>query len=138
MDTYVRWIKARSWYHRSVLKREQLNLCPHLQNAPQLPPNVKRPSEATLPSYKNAYEKLLRTKKQVIKNQQIFRVTLRLHGMTAEANEIDKPCQTSATSASTPAPTPSRSQQTVPMEVNRSGPPSTSGSHSTGAHCSPP
>ena len=58
--------------------------------------------------------------------------------MTAEADEIDPLHQASATSASTPAPTPSRSQQTVPMEVDRHEPPSTSGSHSTGTNHSLP
>ena len=131
LDTYVRWIKPGSWYHRSVLKREELNRYPHLQHAPQPPPNVTRPSDATLRSYRTAYEKSLRTKKQVLKNRRIYAATLRLHGRTTEVNEIDPPHLTSATSALTPAPTPSRSQQTVPMEVDRRESPSTSGPCST-------
>ena len=136
LDNYVRWIEPGSWYHQSVLEREELNRCPHLQYAPQPPPNVTRPSDATLLSYKTAYEKSLKTKKQVLKNQRIYAVTLRLHGRTTEVDEIDPPRLTSATSASTPAPTPSRSQQTVPMEVDRHESPSTPGPRSTTTNCS--
>ena len=136
MDTYVRWIKAGSWYHQSVLEREELNQCPHLQHAPLPSANITRPSDATLRSYRTAYEKSLRTKKQVLKNRRVYMATLRLHGMTAEADEIDPPRRAPATSTS--APTPSRSQQTVPMEVDRHGSPSTSESRSTGADCSQP
>ena len=131
LDTYVRWIKPGSWYHRSVLEREELNRCPYLQYAPQPPPSVTRPSDATLRSYRAAYKKSLKTKKQVLKNQRIYAATLRLHGRTAEANEINPPRLTSVTSALTPAPTPSRSQQTVPMEVDCRESPSTSGPRST-------
>ena len=123
MDTYVRWIKAGSWYHRSVIEREQLNYCPHLQHAPPPPPNVTKPSDATLRSYMNTYEKLLRTNKQVAKNWRIYVATLRLHGMDAEADRINLTHQTPVAPTLTPAPTPSRSQQTVPMEVDHPGRP---------------
>ena len=138
LDTYVRWIKPGSWYHWSILKREELNRCPHLQHAPQPPPNVTRPSNATLRSYRTTYEKSLKTKKQVLKNRWIYAATLRLHGRTAEADEIDPPHLTSVTSALTPAPTPSRSQQSVPMEVDRRESPSTSGPRSTATNHSLP
>ena len=68
MDPYVRWIKPGSWHHRSMLEREELNRCPHLQHAPHPPPNVTRPSDATLRSYRAAFEKSLKTKKQILKN----------------------------------------------------------------------
>ena len=131
LDTYVRWIKPGSWYHRSALEREELNRCPHLQYAPHPPPNVTRPSDATLRSYRSAFEKSLKTKKQVVKNRRIYAATLRLHGRTAEADEINPPRLTSATYALTPASTPSGSQQPVPMEVDRSESTSTPGSRSS-------
>ena len=54
-------------------------------------------------------------------------------------NEIDPPCLTAATSASTAAPTPSRSQQSVPMEVDRREAPSTPGPRSIATnHSLPP
>ena len=138
LDTYVRWIKPGSWYHRSVLEREELNRCPYLQYAPQPPPNITRPSDTTLHSYRAAFEKSLKTKKQVLKNRRIYAATLRLHGRTAEANEIDPPRLTSATTASTPAPAPSRSQQPVPMEVDRRESSSTPGPRSTATNHSLP
>ena len=55
-----------------------------------------------------------------------------------EANEINPPHLTSATSALTPAPTPSRSQQSVPMEVDCHEAPSTSGSRSASTNHSLP
>ena len=138
LDTYVRWIKPGSWYHQSVLEREELNRCLHLQHAPQPLPNITRPSDATLHSYRTAYEKSLKTKKQVLKNQWIYAATLHLHGRTAEVDEIDPPRLTSATSTLTPAPTPSRSQQTVPMEVDRRESLSTSAPRSTATNRSLP
>ena len=131
MDSYVRWIKPGSWHHRSVLEREELNRCPHLQHVPHPPPNVTRPSDATLRSYRAVFEKSLRTKKQILKNQRIYAATLQLHGRTAEADEVDPPRSTSVAPAPTPSPAPPRSQQSVPMEVDRRESPSTSGSHST-------
>ena len=138
MDSYVRWIKPGSWYHRSVLEREELNRCPHLQYAPHLPPNVTRPSDATLRSYRAAFEKSLKTKKQILKNRRIYAATLRLHGRTAEADEIDPPRPTSVAPTPTPAPAPPRSQQSVPMEVDRRESPPTSGSRSTATNRSLP
>ena len=104
MDSYVKWIKPGSWYHRSVLKREELNRCPHLQYAPHPPPNVTRPSDATLRSYKATFEKSLKTKKQILKNKWIYAATLWLHGRTAEADEIDSPRPISVAPTLTPAP----------------------------------
>ena len=131
MDSYVRWIKPGSWHHRSVLEREELNQCPHLQHAPHPPPNVTRPSDATFCSYRAAFEKSLRTKKQILKNRRIYAATLRLHGRTTEVDEVDPPRSTSVAPVLTPFPAPPRSQQSVPMEVDRRESPPTSGSRST-------
>ena len=98
LDSYVKWIKPQSWYHRSVLEREQLNECPHLRHTSHLPPNFTKPSKSTLRSYKAAFEQALRNRsgKQIAKWRRIYGATLRLHGRNAEADDVDPPHQPSA------------------------------------------
>ena len=45
---YTKWIKEGTYYHASILKREQLNFCPHSQSAHLPSPNVRCLSDAAL------------------------------------------------------------------------------------------
>ena len=125
LDTYVKWIKVGGWYHQTVINNEQLNQVPHLQFAPHPPPGVDRPSDSTLRSHKDSYERAMATGSDRAVAR--WKKTLRLHGLIAEANRVDpQPATGRATSTPAPGartlhPPPARSAsaQTVPMEVGQ-------------------
>ena len=129
LDTYVRWIHAGGWYHKTVLDNEQLDQVPHLQFAPHPPPGVDRPTDSTLRSHRDSYERAMAngSDRAIARWRRTYGETLRLHGMIAEANRVDpRPATGPAVSAPTPGvrtpnPPPARgaSAQTVPMEVEQ-------------------
>ena len=52
---HTKWIKASSWHHTVVLRREKLNLCPHLVRAEHPKLNIHPPSKDTMLSHRVDY-----------------------------------------------------------------------------------
>ena len=129
LDIYVKWIKQGGWYHKMVIDNEQLNQVPHLRYATPPPERVDRPTDSTLRSHRDSFERAMASgsDRAIARWRRTFGETLRLHGMIAEANRVDpRPTagQTASTSSPgmrTPNPPPARgtSSQTVPMEVEQ-------------------
>ena len=55
---YTKWIKEGTYYHTSILRREQLNYCPHLQGARPPSPNVRCLNDATLDTHERDFSKV--------------------------------------------------------------------------------
>ena len=129
LDTYVKWIKVRGWYHKMVIDNGQLNQVPHLRYATPPPERVDRPTESTLRSHRDSFERAIASglDRTIARWRKTYSETLRLHGMIAEANWVDprptagQAISTSSPGVRTPNPPPARgtSSQTVPMEVER-------------------
>ena len=89
---YTNWIKPGSYYHLSILQREELNYCPHLKHAKLPDPNVQRLSLAALETYEKEFAKAHQD--TGIAPQEFQRVRdqlvemLRLHGMTEQVAAI--------------------------------------------------
>ena len=56
LNHYTEWMKPPGWCHKIILKREQLNYCPHLMGTEPPPDDMEQPSESTLCSHRAAYE----------------------------------------------------------------------------------
>ena len=54
---YTCWIKAGSYYHLSILRREELNFYPHLRHVCPPSPNVQCPSVATLNTHERDFSR---------------------------------------------------------------------------------
>ena len=57
MKEYTLWIKLGSYYHLSVLRRLELDHCPHLQYTPRPSANAQRPSVAALDTHMREFVK---------------------------------------------------------------------------------
>ena len=129
LDTYVKWIKAGGWYHKMVIENEQVNQVPHLRYASPPPERVDRPTDSTLRSHQDSFERAVAngSDKMIARWRRTYSEMLRLHGRIAEANRVDlQPTTGQATSTPAPGvrtpnppPTQGTSSQTVPMEVER-------------------
>ena len=86
LDHYTEWIKPCGWYHKVILKREQLNYCKYLTGVEPPPKDVERLSESTLHSHRAAYEtaKQSGTGKTLKKARFTLLETLTLHGLEEE------------------------------------------------------
>ena len=59
LQAFVKWIKAGSFYHAVIIRREQLNHVPHLKHAEMPAMNQRSPNEDALISHRQDYQQAL-------------------------------------------------------------------------------
>ena len=108
LDHYTEWIKPRGWCHK-IIKREQLNYCPHLTGAEPPPEDEEQPCESTLCSHRAAYEATKQggSGKTYKRARATLLETLKIHGLEEEYHYI---------MGGEKGPPPNKSEM-VPMEV---------------------
>ena len=117
---YTKWIRPGSYYHLQILRREELDSCPHLQYAGHPRPDVELPSSISLRTHRRTFE-LADANPQT--NMETFRKarhnlwkSLTLHGKTQEAWEVAGRKNPSGLKPPWPAPSeePQRATPTAP------------------------